>query len=167
MAVASGFRTTSADRHLAALVVGRGDHRALEDGRVGGDRDLDLDRRDVLAGADDDVLRAVLDQDVARVVDRGHVAGVEPAVADRRGRRLGVAVVAVHHGVAADDDLADLLAVGPDVLALAVDDPDPDAGDRPAGHRLALLAALGRLGRRSGTARGWARVMIGDVSVRP
>ena len=51
-------------------------------------RVLDLDRRDVLAAADDDVLRAILDQDVALIVDHGHVAGVEPAVADRLGSWL-------------------------------------------------------------------------------
>ena len=167
VAVVSGLRTTTATGHLAALVVGRRDDGALEDARVRAERDLDLDRRDVLAGADDDVLRPVLDQDVAGLVDRRHVAGVQPAVADRRVGRLGVAVVAVHHGVAADDDLADLLAVGPDVAALGVDDPDADAGDRPAGHRLALLAALRRLRSSVRTARGWARVTIGDVSVSP
>jgi len=115
---------------------------------VGRERDLDLHRRDVLAGRDDDVLRAILDEEIAGAVDRRHVAGVEPAIADGDRGRLGVAIVAVHHGVAADDDLADLLTVRADLAAVAVDDADPHAGDRPAGHRLALGSPLGRLGRR-------------------
>ena len=116
--------------------------------------------------ADDDVLRAVLDEHVAGLVDGRHVAGVQPAVANRGRGRLGVAVVAVHHRVAADDDLADLLAVGPDVAPLGVDDPDADTGDRPAGHRLALQPAF--RGLAVGQDRlGWARVTIGDVSVSP
>jgi hypothetical protein len=50
---------------------------------------LDLDRRDVLAAGDDDVLAAVLDLDVAvRVHDR-QVAGVEPAAREGLLGRLG------------------------------------------------------------------------------
>jgi hypothetical protein len=54
------------------------DDGALEHGRVGDDRLLDLDRGDVLAG-DDDVLAAVAELDVAVRVPDGEVAGVEPA----------------------------------------------------------------------------------------
>ena len=79
---------------------------------------------------------------------------------------LRVAVVAVHDGVAAYDDLADLLSVGPHVGALGVDDADPDTGDRPARHGLPFLAAFGGLlSVRLGL--GCASVTIGDVSVRP
>ena len=48
---------------------------------------LDLDRRDVLPGALDHVLLAVEEVEVALVVGVGVVAGVEAAVADRRGGR--------------------------------------------------------------------------------
>ena len=44
-------------------------------------RRLDLDRRDVLAAADDHVLEPVADLDVAVGMDDRGVAGVEPAVA--------------------------------------------------------------------------------------
>ena len=113
---------------------------------MGQDGVLHLDRGDVLAAPDDDVLGAVLDQDVAFLVESGHVAGVEPAVADGRGRCLRVAVVALHHHVRPDHDLADLFTVRSDVGAILVDDPQAHAGKRPAGHRLAFLAALRRLG---------------------
>ena len=103
--------------------------------------------------ADDDVLRAVLDQDVAGLVERRHVAGPEPAVADGRRGRVRVAVVAGHDAVAADDDLADPLAVRPHIAPLAVDHPELDARDRPAGERLPLVAPLGRLGVRHDRAR--------------
>jgi hypothetical protein len=126
---------------------------------------LDLDRGDVLAAPDDDVLGAVLDQDVALLVDDGHVAGVEPAVADRRGRGLRVLVVAVHDGVRADDDLADLLAVGRTSRPSewTTRSPTPTSGqpvqDLPG---LALLGGSDSVRK----VRGVARVRIGEVSVR-
>ena len=54
------------------------------------ERDLDLDRGDVLAAGDDDVLGAVLDLHVAvGVLDR-EIAGVKPAALERRVRRRPV-----------------------------------------------------------------------------
>ena len=43
---------------------------------------LDLERADVLAAGDDDVLGPVLDLDIAVLVRDGEIAGVEPAVAE-------------------------------------------------------------------------------------
>ena len=80
---------------------------------------------------------------------------MQPAVADRRLRGLGVLVVALHDDVRADDNLADLLAVGADVAPVGVHDPKVDPGERPAGPRLALLSLLGRLGfGEEGSGRG-------------
>ena len=68
---------------------------------------LDLARVDVVAAADDHVLLAVDDVEVAVVVDAPDVAGAEPAVGvDRGRRRVGTAPVALHHVVPADGDLA-------------------------------------------------------------
>ncbi len=73
--------TTSAFTSLAPLLVGHADHRRpRRTVRVAEHSVLDLDRRDVLAAADDHVLLAVGDRHVAVVVDRAAVAGVEPAV---------------------------------------------------------------------------------------
>jgi hypothetical protein len=55
---------------------------------------LDLARVDVVAAADDEVLLAVDDEQVAVVVGVAEVAGVEPAVLERLRRRLGLVVVA-------------------------------------------------------------------------
>src|SRR5262249_57498801 len=54
---------------------------------MGSEQVLDLARADVLALADDDVLRATRDAEVALGVERSQVAGAEPAVA---GEGLGV-----------------------------------------------------------------------------
>ena len=71
-------------RRLAPSLVGPGDDRRLHDLRMAVEHFLDLERGDVFAARDDDVLRAVLDLDIAvRVHDR-EVAGVKPAA----GRRL-------------------------------------------------------------------------------
>jgi hypothetical protein len=52
-------------------------------------RVLDLDRADVLAAADDDVLAAVLDLHVAVGLHHRQVAGVEPAAGEGRSVAAG------------------------------------------------------------------------------
>ena len=49
----------------AALVVGRGDDRGLGDRLVRDERRLDLERPDPVAGGDDDVVGAALEEEVA------------------------------------------------------------------------------------------------------
>ena len=83
---------------------------------------FDLDRGDVLAAADDDVLDPIADLDVPVGVHDRSVAGVEVAAAQRSGARVGVVVVALHHDVAAHDDLADGRAVVRDLAVGVVDD---------------------------------------------
>src|SRR5262249_2187733 len=63
---------------LAPGLVGDGDHGALQHGRVLRDRLLDLDRRNILAARDDDILLAVAQLDIAVGVPDAQVAGVEP-----------------------------------------------------------------------------------------
>ena len=76
------------------------------------ERVFHLERADVLAAGDDDVLAAVLDLDVAVGLQHREVAGVEPAAGERRIGRLPVLQVAAHHDVASEHDLAHGLAVG-------------------------------------------------------
>ncbi|MEA2514595.1 MAG: hypothetical protein QOJ59_4082, partial [Thermomicrobiales bacterium] len=71
-------------RDLAPIVVGDGDDRDFEDGRMGVDRLLDLDGRDVLTAADNDVLLPIAELPLAVGVHHRQVAGVEPAAADGR-----------------------------------------------------------------------------------
>ena len=111
-------------RALAPALVGHRHHRALEDRRVAADHLLDLDRGDVLAPRDHHVLDAIAQLDVAVGVPDGHVAGVEPASAERLLGGLRVLVVAAHHRVAAGDDLAERGAVPRHVVHLRVHDPD-------------------------------------------
>ena len=76
---------------------------------------------------------------VAVGVHHAEVAGEEPAVR-RSGRRgAGVAVVAAHHVVAADRNLADRRRVGGHVVALVVHDPQRAGHD--VGHSLPGLEA--------------------------
>ena len=99
-------RTRAGTRPTARRHADDADLDAPRDGAAG---PLDLDRRDVLAAADDHVLDAVADLHVAVGVNHGGVARVEPAVAHRRCGRLGVVVVPFHHDVAAHGDLAERL----------------------------------------------------------
>ena len=90
---------------------------------------FDFDRGDVFAAADDDVLEAVADFEVAVRMHDGGVAAVEPAVANGLGGVLRIAVVARHHDVAANDDFAEGLAVAGDVASEVIDDPEVAGGD--------------------------------------
>src|SRR3954453_6261638 len=136
---ALGQRPGGADL-LAELLVGHADHRRLDHRRVLVEHLLDLARVDVVAAADDHVLLAVDDEEVPVLVDLRHVAAVEPAVADGLRRRVGLAPVALHDVVAADDDLAHLTLR--DVPAVLVDDLHLDALDRRA-DRAGLALAVG------------------------
>ena len=75
------------DDALAPLLVGHPDHRGLGDRRVLEQDVLDLGGGDVLAAADDRVVGAALDEQVALVVEPAAVAGGEPAVGVERRRR--------------------------------------------------------------------------------
>ena len=119
---------------LAPVRVRDPDDGALEHRGMGDDRLLHLDRGDVLAPRDDDVLAAVAQLDVPVRMPHGEVAGVEPAAVECRRRRLGVVEVAGHEDVAAHHDLAHRLAVTGDVTHLLVDDAD----EIGRGVRLAL-----------------------------
>ena len=94
---------------LAVLRVGDADHLHVDDVGVGVEELLDLPRVHVLAAADDHVLDAADDVEVAVGVHHREVAGVHPAVGvDRLGGALGVVPVAEHHRVAARAELARL-----------------------------------------------------------
>ncbi|MPL88378.1 hypothetical protein SDC9_34398 [bioreactor metagenome] len=73
---------------------------------------LDLDRGDVLAARDDDVLRAVLQLDIAIGVHHPEVARGEPAAGKGLVGGGGVLEVPLHHVVAAHEDLAHRHAIG-------------------------------------------------------
>ena len=105
---------------------------------------LDLDRGDVLAPDLEHVLEPPGVAEVAALVDRAEVAGVEPAlVVDRKGRSLGILEVALEAGVAAQAELAGLAGCTLDT-GLGVDDLELVAGDDGAeGLDSDLLAVIG------------------------
>ena len=83
---------------LAAILVRHADHRDLGHRRVAVDRLLDRARVHVVAAAQDEVLDAVDDREVAVPVHHADVAGAKPPVRGERGRRLLRPVpVAQHH----------------------------------------------------------------------
>ena len=101
---------------------------------------LDLRRCDVLAAALDHVLQASLDADVAALVHRREIAGVQPALGvDGAGGLLRQVVVAPRHARAAQAQLAGL------------GDPHLGVRQRPPDRRLAvrLRVAGGRHHRRA------------------
>ena len=74
---------------LAPFLVGLGDHGDRLHGRMLVERVLDLDRGNVFAAGNDDVLGAVLELDVAVGVNDAEIAGMKPAA----GECLSVAVL--------------------------------------------------------------------------
>src|SRR2546426_779429 len=67
---------------------------------------LDLERRDLVAPRLDDVHAAAPEHAVGAVLDHGDVPGAEPAVVERRGRRVGLSPVFEEDPGSPDLDLA-------------------------------------------------------------
>ena len=126
---------------LAQPAVGLADHRGLGHRGVGEEHLLDLAGVHVEAAADDHVLLAIDDEEVAVGVAVAEVAGVEPPALHGLGGRVGAAVVALHHVVATDHDLTDVVLAPLELDVVGVDDLHLDAPHRagrstgPAGSR--------------------------------
>ena len=71
-------------RRFSPTVVRHPDNRHFLDGRVAQQTTFYFNRRNVLASADDDVLKPVPNLDVTIGMDHGCVAGVKPTVLNRR-----------------------------------------------------------------------------------
>jgi len=113
---------------------------------------LDLAGVDVDPAADEHVLGAAHDVEVAVVVESAQVAGSQPPVDQGLGGLIGVAPVAGHHLLAFHPDFAHFS--GRDEVATVVMEFDPDARYRPA-TRFQQLGACGQgqvvvLGQQSG-----------------
>ncbi|CAB4992389.1 unannotated protein [freshwater metagenome] len=82
--------------HLAPLRIGHADDRHVRERRVIHQCRFDLGRRHRLAAGTDDVLYPADDRVEAFIIERGDIAGAEPAVGgERLGGCLGVVKVAV------------------------------------------------------------------------
>src|SRR5262249_36671055 len=128
---------------LAPLEIRYADHGGLLDRGMRLQDRLDLRRRDVLAAADDHVVLAAGDVEVAVGVEPAHVPRRKPAVAHEGG--FADAGVALHHTRRANADLADLTRC--EGAAVVADDLHLHVGQRPADRRQALQALLDLRGR--------------------
>ena len=115
---------------LAPSLVGQPDDSGFLDSRVAQQHAFHFDGRDVLAPADDDVFDPVADLDVPVRMNDGAIARVKPAALERFGRGLGIVVVALHHHVAANHDLAHGLTIPRHLAAAVVDDRELARGDQ-------------------------------------
>src|SRR5687767_4426176 len=113
-------------------------------------RAFHLDGGNVLATADDHVLVAIADLDIAVGVHHSGIARPEPAAAQGFRRGFGIVPVAFHYDVAAGDDLAQRSPIAWYVPIHRVDDPQLTGRDQ--------LDALPRLCRRE-LARGELRIL--------
>ncbi len=92
--------------HLAQRRMRHADHRAVDHLRMEKGDFLDFGRRDVLPAADDQLLDASGDGEIAVRIGLREIAGVIPALAQRRRRFLRLVVIALHQVGAANDQLA-------------------------------------------------------------
>ena len=127
------------------------------------DGGLDLRRVDVVAAADDQVLRAPGDRDVAVGAEGSEVARPEEAVGRELGaRRLGQIPVPVEQARAADLDHPG--GAGRQRMVCVIGDPQVDLGERSA-HRAGAPLAIERVGAEDHRLGG--AVAFDDLVSRP
>src|SRR3546814_21197471 len=101
---------------LAQNLVRHADHRRLLHRRMEMERGLDLERRDVVAAADDQSLRPPGHDKIAILADEAELAGLGPAALEPWRRRFGIVPVSARlflHAIvyAADAGFGDDMAV--------------------------------------------------------
>src|SRR5260370_25027400 len=72
---------------------------------------FDFDRGDVFTAGNDDVLGAVLDDDITVLIEQPDITGMKPAAGKGLFGGLFVLEITLHHDIAAEHHLADRLAV--------------------------------------------------------
>src|SRR4029077_13009702 len=91
-------------------------------------------RRDRLAARIlDEIAFAVGNPDVAILIDKADITGLEPAVFEHLRRRFGVVPISLHDVVAGDQDLAVIGYLDPDAVEWRADSVDLDLRRRIAG----------------------------------
>ena len=110
-------------RRLAPVFVRQSDDRDLLHGGMSQQDAFHFHRRNVFAAADNNILDPVANLRVAIGTDDGRIAGMEPAVAQRFGGRLGIGVIAFHDHVPAHDDFPDRRTIMRHVAAFVVNHP--------------------------------------------
>ena len=125
-----GSGNDEGDGLFAHHAVGTADHSCLRHARVRLEHGFDFAGRDVLATADDEVLLAVDQHDVAVVVEVADVTGPQPAVL-QGGGGLGRLVQVAAHDVRTSRDHLAIVAHG-QWRAVGVDDADLEPAERLA-----------------------------------
>src|SRR5690606_81202 len=97
------------DDLLAVVVVRQADDGRLGDPRMLYEYPFDLGGIDVVAPAQDEVLRAVDHREHAVCGERPDVAASQPAIEEGRGRGGLIVEITGHHVLAPDEDLAGLV----------------------------------------------------------
>src|SRR5262245_28150937 len=105
-------------------------NRDFEEARMLQKHLLDFARVDVAAAADDHVLGAVAQGQKPVLLEAAAITGMQPAAAQGFGTGGRVLPIALHHAVAAGDDLADF--AGRHLAVPLIDHFDEDAGARHA-----------------------------------
>src|SRR5262249_58537143 len=82
-----------------------------------------LNRGNILAATNDDVLLTIAQLGIAIWMHHGQVTAVEPATTEGLSGGLGLGVISQHDVVAAHDDLAQSLRIGGHVLHVIIDHP--------------------------------------------
>ena len=103
----------------AELILNANDSHLMNPGELV-DKLLDLARIDIFAHADNHILDAVDNVDIAIFVGSGHIARMEPATAHDIMRHIGKIPIAKYHIIAFDDKLAQLAARN--LLSLVIDE---------------------------------------------
>ncbi len=141
------------DDLLAPVGVSAADHRRLRHVRMQQQRLLHFARIDVRSAADDEVLRAVDERQIAAGVQPADIAGVQKAMRERARRRLGIPPVAPHHRRPAHQDFADVS--GRQLPIVGIGDAKLDPELRRADRREPrIVAATDRIGDGGAVHRG-------------
>src|SRR3989442_7612701 len=107
VAICPRFENDAGEDVLAVIRIGNADRRGLEDGRMAKQRLVDLARCNILATLDDQLLAPAGDEIKTVGVPIAQITRGEPAVGrEHLGGELRVAVIADHHGLTAELDLA-------------------------------------------------------------
>jgi hypothetical protein len=107
----AGLELDEGAGRLAPFIIELGNDRRRRNGGMFVKRVLDLNGRNILAAGNDDVLRPVLELDIAVGMHDTEIAGVKPAAGKGIGGRLRIFQIALHHDIAAEHDFADRFAV--------------------------------------------------------
>ena len=121
-----GFRHDAGLDRLAPFFIRHADNGDIGNLRMREKRVLNFRRIDIFTARNNHVFDAVMDEDIALIIEEAGIAGIKPAVTHRIRRRFGFGPIALHIGFGAHDYFADLALRN--ILAVLIDNAYLDAG---------------------------------------